>query len=107
MSTKRIIAYKTILENTATNCTFLATELDEKTQNLGPNSAHIIWAGELDVSAKPNALFNATWEFIEWLGDNGWFKLALIQDRMWTKCGFKHYTLREVHNIFVSEKFPA
>lgn len=46
---KRIISGKTILLNTATNTTFIANELMEKTQCEGPNRNHIEWAGELDI----------------------------------------------------------
>lgn len=47
---KRIIAGKTILLNTKTNCTFIASNLDEKVQTGSKeNDLHIQWVGELDV----------------------------------------------------------
>lgn len=56
-------------------------------------------------------ILNPTWEFIEWLGDNGWRKLSLTQEREWVsdyaEDKTKHYTIQEVHNIWLAEKFPA
>ncbi len=49
---KRIIAYKTILENMALGTIFIASKIDERTQCAMPNHQHIIWAGELDVPAQ-------------------------------------------------------
>lgn len=45
----KIIAGKTILLNTASNCTFLASKLDEKTQLKQGNVEHIEIAGELSI----------------------------------------------------------
>lgn len=45
----KIIAGKSILLNTATNTTYIATKLTEKTQLEGPNRNHIEWTGELDI----------------------------------------------------------
>lgn len=48
---KRVIANKTILLNTATNCTFIASKLDQEIQTgTRDNDKHIEWTGELDVS---------------------------------------------------------
>jgi hypothetical protein len=47
---KRIIAGKSILENTKTNTIFIASTVEQKTQLKGENRNHIIWAGELDVA---------------------------------------------------------
>jgi hypothetical protein len=49
---KRIIAYKTILENMALGTIFLASKGDERTQCAQPTQQHIVWAGELDVPAE-------------------------------------------------------
>jgi hypothetical protein len=47
----KVIAYKTILINTSTNCTFIASKLDEQIQTGSRNNdSHIEWAGELDIS---------------------------------------------------------
>jgi len=46
----RVKKGRTILLNTATNCTFIASELDEEVQSgTRENDKHIEWAGELDV----------------------------------------------------------
>jgi hypothetical protein len=45
----KITANKSILENTKTNCVFIATKACEETQCEGPNREHIEWVGELDV----------------------------------------------------------
>lgn len=46
----RVIEGKTILLNTFTNCTFIASALDEEVQTGSRvNDKHIEWAGELDV----------------------------------------------------------
>lgn len=47
---KKIIAGKTILLNTVTNTTFIASNLDEKVQSgTRENDQHIEWTGELDI----------------------------------------------------------
>jgi bacterioferritin (cytochrome b1) len=46
----KIIANKSILENKATKCIFIATKLTEETQCMGANREHIEWVGELDIS---------------------------------------------------------
>lgn len=46
---KKIIANKSILENTLTNTIFIAGKLDELTQCKGENRKHIEWVSELDV----------------------------------------------------------
>lgn len=46
---KRIIAGRTILENTLTDSIFIADKLTEQTQCIGKNREHIVWAGELDI----------------------------------------------------------
>lgn len=46
---KRIIAGRSILENTLTNSVFIATKVTEQTQCKGSDRDHIIWVGELDV----------------------------------------------------------
>lgn len=46
----RVIEGKTILLNTFTNCTFIASALDEEVQTGSrANDKHIEWAGELDI----------------------------------------------------------
>lgn len=46
----RVIEGKTILLNTVTNCTFIASALDEEVQTGSrANDKHIEWVGELDV----------------------------------------------------------
>ena len=46
----KVIEGKTILLNTVTNCTFIASHLDEEVQTgTRENDKHIEWAGELDV----------------------------------------------------------
>lgn len=52
----RIIAYKSILENTLNNCVFIATPLDAITQCEGENRNHIQWVGELDVPVEDVAV---------------------------------------------------
>ena len=53
LMSKKIIAGKTILLNTKTNCTFLASELDEELQTGNRyNDRHIEWTGELDIQVK-------------------------------------------------------
>lgn len=49
---QRIISGKTILLNTVTNCTFLASKLDEKTQLKQSNVDHIEIAGELNIAVE-------------------------------------------------------
>lgn len=51
MNTK-IIAGKSILENTATNTIFIADKLTEETQCAGENRNHIQKVGDLDVKVK-------------------------------------------------------
>lgn len=53
-----ITAGKTILLNTATNCTFLASVLDEKTQLRQGNVEHIEIAGELDIKIRDSQQVN-------------------------------------------------
>lgn len=45
----KITAGKSILLNTLTNTTFIATEVTAETQLEGPNRNHIEWVGELDI----------------------------------------------------------
>ncbi|AGO48282.1 hypothetical protein Phi17:1_gp6 [Cellulophaga phage phi17:1] len=45
----KIIANKSILENTSLNCIFIATKATEETQCLGNNRNHIQWVGDLDI----------------------------------------------------------
>jgi hypothetical protein len=45
---------KSILLNTATNCTFIASELDEETQL--KNTPHIEWTGELDIAVNTDVV---------------------------------------------------
>lgn len=48
----KIISGRTILLNTKTNCTFIASDLDEQVQTgTRENDKHIEWTGELDVPA--------------------------------------------------------
>lgn len=49
---KKIISGKTILLNTKTNCTWIATDFDASIPNHGnrENDKHIEWAGELTIS---------------------------------------------------------
>jgi len=48
----KIKSGKTILLNTATNCTFIASDTDEEVQTgTRNNDKHIEWTGELDVAA--------------------------------------------------------
>lgn len=53
----KVIAGKTILLNTVTNCTFIADEMDEKVQiGTRKNDKHIECAGELTISVEPKRL---------------------------------------------------
>lgn len=48
----KIISGKTILLNTRTNCTFIASDLDEEVQTgTRENDGHIEWTGELDIAS--------------------------------------------------------
>jgi len=49
----RIRANFSILHNNVTNCTFVATELDELVQTGSrENDSHIEWMGDLNIPAK-------------------------------------------------------
>lgn len=70
----KIIAGKTILLNTVTNCTFIADEMDEEVQTgTRQNDKHIEWAGELTVEIEPKRLHKVN--FPE--GDDGEFTKEL------------------------------
>lgn len=53
MGNPKIISGKTILLNTKTNCTWIATDFDASIPNHGhrENDKHIEWAGELTIGA--------------------------------------------------------
>jgi len=55
----KVIANKSILHNNVTNCTFLASELDEQVQTgTRENDSHIEWMGDLTipVGSKPQSI---------------------------------------------------
>lgn len=53
MITEKIISGKTILLNTKTNCTWVATDFDASIPNHGnrENDKHLEWTGELTIGA--------------------------------------------------------
>jgi len=53
----KIIANKSILHNNITNCTFLASELDEKVQTgTRENDKHTEWMGDLNFAVIPTLI---------------------------------------------------
>lgn len=69
----KIIANKSILHNNVTNCTFIATELDEKVQTgTRENDAHIEWMGDLDIPIQTASSIEITEEEIA-AGENEFY----------------------------------
>jgi bacterioferritin (cytochrome b1) len=62
----KITANKSILLNTMSNTTFIATKVTEETQCKGSNRNHIEWVGELDIPIKSNVeILNKLYEEIK------------------------------------------
>lgn len=88
----RIIANRTILLNTATNCTFIANKLDEDTQTgTGENDKHIEWTGQLDISIISNFenLLNELYEEIKH-GDE--------EHQQWLKDKIQEFISKQLNN---------
>lgn len=76
----RVIEGKTILLNTFTNCTFIASALDEEVQTgTRESDKHIEWAGELDV--KVIVLDDTLADGVLWKKAKEYSKQFAIQDK--------------------------
>lgn len=98
---EKIIAGKTILLNTKTNCTFIATDFDVKHTGKHESHLHIEWSGELDINAHDNVpIGNAMTSLKKALDDDPEYKEGWIANiAMAFKDEYSRHDKKDIHKI--------
>lgn len=97
----KVISGKTILLNTRTNCTFIASDLDEQVQTgTRENDRHIEWVGELSVGVTEKEYRNIAEHLWKMLDDIDTASDAFKPNDLDSYKSFYHFALQKSSDRF-------